>query len=206
MPVGWRVVGLPDRYAKPLTQFDVVAQADGSKVVRVRADKSYGNLVHAWAGPASSIQFRWKLEKPLLKADLKTKGTEDIALKVCVSFDMPVGKIPASERMLFRLAQFASREPIPTATLCYVWDHRLAVGTEIASPYTNRVRYVVLNSGEAQLGTWQAHQRNIADDFKRAFGAESDSVPAVNAILVGADSDNTKDSSVGYVGDIVVQP
>lgn len=198
-------MGLPDRYGKPLTQFEVVP-VDSVKVLRVAADKSYGNVVHGWSGPVGSIAFRWRLDTPLTKANIKSKKTEDIALKVCLSFNLPVDKIPAGERALFKLAQFASRDPIPTATLCYIWDQTQAVGTEMPSPYTHRVRYIVLNSGDAQLKTWQQHQRNVVDDFKRSFGAESDTVPAVTAIILGADSDNTLDASLGYIGDIVVQP
>jgi Protein of unknown function (DUF3047) len=73
-------------------------------------------------------------------------------------------------------------------------------------PYTGRVHYIVLNSGENQLKTWQAHQRNISADFLKAFGTESTVVPAVTAIIIGADSDNTQDTSLGYVADIVVNP
>ena len=210
LPAGWRVVGLPERYAKPVTAIDITP-IEGTKVLRLKTDGSYGNAVFATGGAsassaAASISFKWRLDKPLLKANLKEKATEDIAVKVCLSFDMPVGNIPGIERNLFRIAQFSSTEKLPTATLCYIWDHALPVGTELASPYTARLHYIVLNSGEAQLGTWQAHKRSIAADFKRAFGAESETTPAISAVLVGADADNTRDSSLAYVGDIALTP
>ena len=205
LPAPWRVVGLPERYARPLTAIDITP-LDGTKVLRLRADKSYGNAVFATASAPASISFKWRLDKPLLKANIKEKTSDDIALKVCLSFDMPVGNIPGFERSLFRIAQFGSAERLPTATLCYIWDHGLPVGTEVASPYTQRLRYIVLNSGEAQLGTWQAHKRSIAADFKRAFGAESETTPPLTAVLVGADADNTLDTSLGYVGDITLAP
>jgi hypothetical protein len=198
-------VGLPERYSKPPTQFDVT-ELDGHKVLRVQADQSYGNLVHDWGKPLDSIQFRWRLDVPLRKASLRSKATEDVALKVCLSFDLPLDNIPLGERTKFRLAQAFSRESLPTATLCYVWAHAESVGSAQSSPYTGRVRYLVLNSGEGQLRTWQEHQRDVRADFLTAFGAESSSVPAVTAILVGADSDNTHDKSLGYIADIVVQP
>jgi Protein of unknown function (DUF3047) len=56
------------------------------------------------------------------------------------------------------------------------------------------------------LKIWQEHQRDVHADFLKAFGTESTAVPAVTAIIVGADSDNTHDASLGYVADIVVQP
>lgn len=201
----WHFVGLPDRYSKPHTQFEVT-ELDGKKVLKVTADKAYGNLVHPWSTPISTIQFNWRLDKGLLKSNLKNKATEDIALKICLSFDMPAGQIPLGERTKFKFAQLFSRDALPTATLCYIWAHAENVETEQASPYTRRVHYVVLNSGESQLKTWQSHQRNVSADFLKAFGKESSTVPAVTAIIVGADSDNTQDTSLGYVADIVVQP
>jgi hypothetical protein len=205
VPKPWHFVGLPERYAKPSTAFDITS-IDGKKALRIKTDKSYGNMVHDWKGSASTIKWRWRLDIPLLKADLKSKKTEDMALKVCVSYDMPVDQIPTSERALFRLAQLTSRDKLPTATLCYIWAHAESVGSEFASPYTGRVRYIVLDSGEAQLKTWQEHQRNISADFLKSFGNETATVPPVTAIIVGADSDNTEGSSLGYVSDITVQP
>jgi Protein of unknown function (DUF3047) len=205
VPAPWHFVGLPSRYTIPATHFDIT-EIGGTKVLRVSADKAYGNMVHDWTGPMESIKFRWRLDTPLPKADLKSKKTEDIALKVCLSFDLPMEQIPAAERATFKLAQFFSPDKLPTATLCYVWAHAEAVGSEMASPYTGRVRYIVLNTGGNPLKTWQDHQRDVKADFLKAFGAESQIMPAVTAIIVGADSDNTQGSSLGYVADIVVQP
>ncbi len=204
-PAPWSFVGLPERYAKPPTLIDL-HELDGKKTLRISNDKSWGSLVHPWTGPAQNIRFQWRLDKALAKASFKTKAAEDAALKVCMSFDMPADRIPSSERALFKFAQFLSREKLPTATLCYVWAHTEEPGSVHASPTTARVRYMVLNSGAAQLKTWQEHQRNIGADFLKAFGTESATIPALTAIIVGADSDNTQDTSLGYISDIVVQP
>jgi Protein of unknown function (DUF3047) len=204
-PAPWHVLGLTGRYTKPLTQFDVT-ELDSKKVLRVRTDKSYGNLVHGWQGKASTLSFKWRLDEPLLEANLKAKNTDDAALKVCVSFDMPMEKVPFGERAKLKMAQFLSKDHLPTATICYVWAHTEPVGADFDNPFSGRVHYIVLNSGEAQLKTWQAHQRNISADFLKAFGNETTTVPAVTAIIVGADSDNTLGTSLGYVADIVVQP
>jgi Protein of unknown function (DUF3047) len=204
-PAPWHFVGLPERYAKPPTLIDL-HEIDGKKALRLRNDKSWGSLAHTWTGPAQTIGFQWRLDKALAKASFTAKTTEDAALKVCLSFDMPADRIPSGERTLFKFAQFLSREKLPTATLCYVWAHAEEVGSVHASPTTARVRYMVLDSGAAPLKTWQTHQRNISADFLKAFGTESATVPAVTAIVVGADSDNTQDTSLGYISDIVVQP
>ena len=204
-PAPWQYIALPERYAKPLTTIDTV-DLDGKKVLRLRANKSWGTVAHPWTGEAKTIQFQWRLDKALAQASFKAKATEDAALKVCASFDMPADRIPAGERALFKVAQFFSREKLPTATLCYVWAHAEELGSIHASPTTARVRYMVLDTSASPLKAWKSHRRNLSEDFLKAFGAETTTVPAINAIIVGADSDNTQDTSLGYVADIAVQP
>ena len=204
-PATWQYIALPERYAKPLTSIDIHA-LDGKKTLRLRADKSWGTVAHAWTSAAKTIEFQWRLDKALTQASFKAKSTEDAALKVCASFDMPAERMPVGERTLFKLAQFFSRDKLPTATLCYVWANAEELGSIHASPTTARVRYMTLDTAASPLKTWKLHKRNLSDDFLKAFGAESSTVPAVTAIIVGADADNTQDTSLGYVADIVLQP
>ena len=204
-PAPWQYIALPERYAKPLTAIDI-HPLDGKKTLRLRADKSWGTVAHPWTGAAKTIEFQWRLDKSLQQASFKAKATEDAAIKVCASFDMPADRMPAGERTLFKLAQFFSRDKLPTATLCYVWANAEELGSIVNSPTTARVRYMALDNTTSPLKTWKQHKRNLSDDFLKAFGAESPTVPAVTAIIVGADSDNTQDTSLGYVADILVQP
>lgn len=203
VPAPWRFIGLPERYVKPLSAIDVF-ELDGTKVLRLRTDASWGTVAHPITGQVKTLQFAWRLDKPLMRSNLKTKATEDAALKVCLSFDMPIDRVPVGERLLFRLAQLLSRDKLPTATLCYAWAYADSQGMVVPSPVTSRVRYLILNSAADPLQTWQAHTRNVNTDFLKVFGAESLVTPAVTAIVIGADSDNTQDTSLGYVSDIVV--
>ena len=207
-PAPWKVVGLPERFAKPVTQFDI-AELDGQQVLRVKADKSWGSVVHPTADmikPSSILKWRWRLDQALAKTDIHAKATEDSALKVCVSFDMPADNIPGGERALFKLAQFFTKEKIPTATLCYIWGGKESIGYEQASLFTARVRFVVLANESTPLKAWQSKERNIYADFMKAFGQETVTVPALSAILLGADADNTLGSSVGFIGDVQLVP
>jgi Protein of unknown function (DUF3047) len=203
-PAPWQVVGLPERYAKPVTQFDLI-DLDGAHVLRIKADKSWGSLVHPMSEPIKPntvLRWRWRLDQPLAKSDLRAKATEDGALKVCLSFDMPAELIPAGERALFKLAQFFTREKIPTATLCYLWGGKEEIGYQQASLFTARVRFIVLANESTPLKVWASKERNIYTDFLKAFGHESQTVPALSAIVIGADADNAGGLSVGYVGDV----
>ena len=209
-PEPWRVVGVP-KGKIPLAKIDVLA-VDDVKVLRLKSDKSYATLVYDMKSymPTSSsvLKWRWRLDEPVANANLRQKAGDDAALKVCLMFDMPTDGLPFSERALLGLARSISGEKLPAATLCYVWDLNLPAGTLIDNAYTKRVKFWVLDGkgSEASLTKWKSHERNVAQDFIKAFGAESKDMPPIEAIVVGADSDNTGGSSLAYVGDISLTP
>ena len=198
----WRVVALPAGKI-PATQFDIVP-LDGRQVLRVQADQSYANLSHATTQDmgTAQLQWSWRLDQPLAHADLRRKDGDDVAIKVCALFDLPLEKIGFLERNLLRLARSQTGEHLPGATLCYIWDPSLAVGSLVPNAYTRRVRYLVLDSGASPLAQWSAHSRNLGKDFLQAFGDDTDTVPPLLSIVVGADADNTRGHSLAYVGDV----
>jgi hypothetical protein len=208
VPAPWRLVGLAKGKA-PLAQFEV-ATLGYDRVLKLATDKSYATAVHELPNivlnPGSTLKWRWRLEQPISAADLHVKKGDDVALKVCAMFDMPLNRLGLVESGILRMARAVNGEKLPSATLCYVWDHQLPVGTELPNAFTKRLRYLVLDSGEKQLGQWVSHERDIVADFLRMFGHEADVMPPVIAVAVGADSDNTQSSSLGYVGDVVLMP
>lgn len=197
----WTFAGLPDQKL-PATRF-VLEREDGDQVLRIETQASYGNLIHRLAGvQAGELSWRWRVDRPLESADLRSRQGDDVALKVCALFDMPRAAVPFMERQLLRLAESRSGEPLPNATLCYAWSPSWPPGTVVPNAYSRRVRYITLGApGRA----WQAVQRDLAADFLQAFGNESMMVPALQAIAVGADADNTGGSSVGFIADLVLQ-
>lgn len=206
-PAPWRAVGLPGGKV-PLIAPDIVLQG-AEPVLRLRSDKSYSTLSHALpAGTRESrLQWQWRLDEGLAHADLQRKEGDDVALKVCAMFDLPLANIPFVERNLLRLARTLSGENLPGATLCYVWDRLQSPGTILNNVYSKRLRFIVLDQGPARPGTWVSHARDLNADFVRAFGDESATVPPLFAVVVGADSDNTGGSSLAFVkGLALVKP
>jgi Protein of unknown function (DUF3047) len=194
----WQVKGLPQQ-TKPLTRFAVV-ELDKQRVLRVEADHAYGNLIHPLKSlRAGSLAWRWRVDQPAAGADLKRKSGDDAALKVCAFFDLPESQLPFVERQLLRIASSRAAEKLPTATLCYVWDEHLPQGTLLHNAYTHRVRYIVTH-GTPQR--WSDEKHDLGADFQRAFGDESQDVPPLSAIVIGADTDNTGSHSIGYVSDL----
>ncbi|MBV9890271.1 MAG: DUF3047 domain-containing protein [Rhizobacter sp.] len=200
----WKVVGLPQQ-SKPFTRFSVV-EVDGKRALKIEADLSYGNLVHPVKDVASPAQlsWQWRIEKPIETADLREKRGDDTAVKVCVFFDLPMDNVPFADRQLLRLARSKTSDPVPTATVCYVWDNKLPAGTTLDNAFTRRMRYIVLESGTDRLNKWVAEKRDVAADFLKLFGDESKTVPPIVGVAVGADADNTQGHSVAYVSGVTL--
>lgn len=202
----WRFATLP---MKAKTQYTIV-ELDGRRVLKVETEHSYGNLVHDThlrLKDSATLSWQWRVDHPVTDADLRKKTGDDGAAKLCVFFDYPKDKLPLSERLRLSLASSMVGEPVPTESLCYVYDNQLPVGTELVNALSSRIRMIVLQTGRDRLGQWLSESRNVTADYKRAFADEwRGEVPEVIGIAVQADSDNSKSSGLSYFGDIVVSP
>lgn len=203
---GWRVATLP-RQTKPVTRF--VAERVGDRAaVRIDAAESYGNLAFELT-PAEVprlLRWAWRVHVPNTATDLHSKAGDDMPAKVCLSFDLPLEQLPFGERTLLRLFRANAGENLPAATLCWVWGRTEPRGTFIDSPFTRRVRYVVLRNAADNLDTWYEESRDIAADFRRAFGDEAQTLPPLVAVLVGGDADNTHQQTQAHVADLRLEP
>ena len=198
----WVFSGLPGQ-SLPATRF-MFDRLEDRTVLRIQTAGSYGNLVHPLAASsAGRLSWRWRVDLPLKSADLRSRPGDDVALKVCALFDMPRESVPFLDRQLLRLAETRTGQPLPTATVCYAWDPSSPADTVVPNAYSRRVRYITLGMPPR---TWQAVSRNLADDFIRAFGDETTTVPPLRAIAVGADADNTGGSSIGFIADLEWTP
>jgi hypothetical protein len=206
----WRFVGLPAaKTTVPATRFEW-ATVQGEGALKVSTQSSYGTWVHDLPPMAPArLQWRWRLDQPLTDGksapNVLLKSGDDAALKVCVLFDHPWDRVPLLERTLLRAARLVSGEDLPAATVCYVWDSAQAAGLQGANPYSRRVRFITLQGLGSPLGQWQRETRDVAHDFAQLFADElpkAAGLPAVRAVLIGADSDNTGAHSVGWVQSI----
>jgi len=203
---GWRVATLP-RQSKPVTRF--VAERVGARAaVRIDAPESYGNLVLDIAPAETPRQLRWawRLHVANSATDLHSKAGDDTPAKVCLSFDLPLEQLSFGERTLLRLVRANAGENLPAATLCWVWGRTEPRGALIDSPFTRRVRYIVLRNAADPLDSWYEESRDIAADFRRAFGDEAPTLPPLLAVLIGGDADNTHQQSQAHVADLRLEP
>ena len=196
---GWRVVTLPQQ-KPPVTRYSA-EMVGGRQALRIEAKASYGNLVFEPPTPTvpSRLSWAWRVQQPNPGSDLTSKAGDDLAAKVCVSFDLPLNRVPFIDRQLLRLARSRSGENLPAATLCWVWGGGSVQGQAVDNAYTRRVRYIVLRRQDETLDTWFEESRDVAADFKRVFGDEAASPPPLLAVIVAGDADNTGASSVAHV-------
>ena len=195
LPAPWRATGV----AK-LREADVrLVEDEGRTVLRVHADNAFGTAAAQVQLAAPIISWRWKVDRVLDRARLGTRDGDDFAARVYVTFEIPMEELTFAQRTRLKLARLFYGE-VPSAAICYVWDNRSAKGSAIWSPYADRVRLVVLQSGGA--GRWVEERRDVAADFRAAFGREA---PPVTGIAAGSDTDQTGESVTAWFGDFRVE-
>jgi len=202
----WAPAPLPAQKLPP-TRFDVV-ETEGQRSLRIASDASYGNLVHELpsAMRPRTLQWRWRLDEGIAGADLRSRAADDAAVKVCVLFDLPDERLPFVDRQLLRVARAASGQRLPGATLCYVWAPLAGRDELIVNAYTRRMRWLVLQGRGAPLAQWRSERRDLRADFLRAFGDDAAEMPPVQAVLVGADADNTGGRGLAHVQALELLP
>ena len=150
------------------------------------------------------LSWRWRVDEPIAAADLRKKDGDDSPIKVCAMFDLAPSAIPFVERQALRIARLRSGEPLPSASVCYVWDAHLPPGTVLANAFTRRIRFIVLRGPEAPLHTWVNEQRDVWADLLKVFADEAEAVPPLVGVAIGADADNTRSHSLAHVGAITL--
>lgn len=198
-PAGWAVQTSPN--IKAQTRYTLVDD-NGTTVLRADSAAAASGLSRSLAvNPAQFplLRWRWKISNLINRADLRSKDGDDFPARLYVTFDYPLERLPFLERSKLRLARALFDPHLPAATLCYVWDGKAAAETVAPSAYTDRVRLIVVEPGAARVGQWVDAERNIARDFRNAFGED---VPPVNGIVIATDTDNTGATATAYFGDI----
>lgn len=179
-----------------------VARVEGRAVMRGSADGS-ASLFVAPIKPAmavpTTLSWAWKTDALVPGADNRDKAREDAPLRVLVAFDGDIARLPEEEQKRFKRAKNLTGRQPPYAVVMYIWSDQVPVGSVIASAHTSQVKMLAVASGAGGLGSWQSVQRNLGEDYRRAYGAEPGPVLGV---AVMTDTDNTGTKAVGEYADI----
>jgi len=147
------------------------------------------------------LSFSWFVPALNQRADLQDDDADDAVVRVVLSFDGDRSRLSSRDHVLSELAALITGEPLPFATLMYVWDNRYPVGSVIANPHTQRIRQLVIESGPDRLNQWVDHERDIAADFRTAFGEAPGPLIGVGVM---SDSNNTGESVRAWFGPLTL--
>lgn len=178
----------------------VPGQLEGREVVAVRADASASMLrqrVRIEPQDLGKLHFSWKVPALIAQADLAQRDTADSPVRIVLAFEGDRARWSFKDNMLSELAHALTGEPMPYATLMYVWCNTRTPGSVIVNPRTDRIRKLVVEAGEGSLNQWLDYERDIRGDFMQAFGEEPG---ALIGIAIMTDSDNTRATARAWYG------
>jgi hypothetical protein len=145
------------------------------------------------------LQFAWQIDNLMAQADMGERDSEDSPVRLILAFEGDRSRFSAKNAMLSDLTQALTGEPLPYATLMYVWCNRRPVESVIVNPRTDRVRKLVVESGGDHVKQWRQYRRDVRADFEKAFG---ETPGALVGIAIMTDSDNTRSDVRAWYGDI----
>lgn len=195
---GWQHRTFPGKQATDYTP----ARFDGREAVAVRAEASASMLrqtLRIEPADLGRVRFSWKVPALIGQADLAQRDKADSPVRVLLAFEGDRSKLSMKDAMLSELAQLLTGEPMPYATLMYVWCNTRAPGSVIANARTERIRKLVVESGPQRLNQWLDYERDIRADFERVFG---EAPGALVGIAIMTDTDNTRSSARAWYGPV----
>ena len=190
---------------KSPTQF-TYARLDGRDTVSVRADQSASMLrqvLRIEAQDLGRVRFSWKVPALIEQADLATRESDDAPVRIVLAFEGDRTRFTGKDAALSELVRALTGEPLPYATLMYVWCNKRPAGTVITSPRTDRIRKLVVESGAVRLNQWLDYERDIRADYQRVFG---EAPGALVGIGIMTDSDNTRTHTRAWYGPLRLLP
>jgi hypothetical protein len=180
IPTGWKA----QNWGSPSYDFEIVSEGSGRRLhMKSNGDSSTINKeVKIDCKDYQILQWSWKVVELPKGADARKKATDDEAAQIYVTFP----RFPSAVR---------------SRIIGYIWDTTAPAGSMFKSQKTGLVTYVVVRSGETDLGKWLTESRNVCQDYKKIYGEDPDE--KIEAISIGIDSDDTRSRAEAYFGEIL---
>lgn len=144
------------------------------------------------------VRWRWKVDRLLERSDVRWKSGDDYPARLYITFEYEPERVSFAKKLKY-MAGRALFGDIPIAAINYIWDRSTPVGAVLPNAYTDFAQMVVVQSGPANVGRWVEEERNVYEDYRRAFGEEP---PRIKGIALMTDTDDTQDRVTAYYGDI----
>ncbi len=199
---GWQHQAFPGKTA---TEFEPTHKL-GRHAIVVRSESSASMLrqrVRIEPDRLGRLRFSWLVPALIPLADMSLRDADDSPVRLILMFEGDRSRFSARDAALSELSEVLTGEPLPYATLMYVWSNHGASSPVIINPRTGRIRKLVMESGAGKLGQWLDYERDVRADFKQAFGE----VPgALVTIGIMTDTDNTRSVAQAWYGPIAHLP
>ena len=176
---------------------------EGTIVVKAVSESSASGLVREIKIDSKEypiVQWRWKVENILKKGNVHIKEGDDYPARLYITFEYDPSKLSFFERAKIEAVKLLYGQYPPIAAINYIWESKAPVGAFVPNPYTDRVMMIVVESGQSRLNQWVNEERNLYEDFRKAFGYEP---PMISGVAIMTDTDNTGERAIAYYGDIL---
>ncbi|GAB5534595.1 MAG: DUF3047 domain-containing protein [Rubricoccaceae bacterium] len=195
---GWEPLSFDDGQR---TQYSLV-EYGGTTVVRANANRSASGLIRRVTIDPNRfpvLTWRWKVEGVLPRGDVRRKSGDDYPARIYITFDKDPSELSFADRVRYRAVRALGYDDVPVRALNYIWANQASEGQIVPNPYTDWVKMIPVQSGNANAETWQIETRDVVRDYRAAFGEDP---PPINGIAIMTDADNTKGSATAYYGDM----
>lgn len=145
------------------------------------------------------LRWRWRVPRAIAKGDEKSKGGDDYAARIYVTFRYDASRVGRGTRFKYGLIKKLYGEYPPHSGINYIWANRLPKGESTPNPYTDRLMMVAVRSGAEEAGQWLSEQRNILEDYRELYKEEP---PPLAGIAIMTDTDNTGSEAEAWYADI----
>ncbi|MCB2181776.1 MAG: DUF3047 domain-containing protein [Desulfobulbaceae bacterium] len=199
LPEDWTPLVFKDIDAH--TEYSLVKD-DGISVVRATSNASSSGLTRKFSlNPLDYpvLSWRWKVANVYEKGDVTRKEGDDYPARIYITFAYDPKKVGFWEKVKFNTIKIFYGEYPPINAINYIWASKAPRDLITPNPYTDRVKMIVLESGPEKSNQWIQEKRNIAEDYRKAFGEEP---PMISGIAIMTDSDNTGEKATAWYGDI----
>jgi DUF3047 family protein len=186
--------------SNPLTAYRPVSM-DGQVCVEADATNGYSalqRLIRIDPQRHPIIEWSWRVPRLDSDHDPRTKRPSPRA-RVMLAFHGDPEKLDFEQRVHMRMAKAITGQALPYSSLIYVWLNGVPSGTVVPSPYTDRVRLIAMDAGEDRFDRWVEVQRNVREDYRRAFNEEPGDIVGVG---IFTDVDANGAPGRAYYGDI----
>ena len=180
-------------------------QHEGRDAVLALADAS-GSMLrhrqHVEPDNLGRVSFSWNVPAATLEANASLPRLEDVPVRLVLAFEGDRSRFSLKNSLLSELSQLLTGEQLPYATLIYSWSRVSPPGEVIFNDQTDRIRKLVVESGDSGYNQWRSYERDIRADFRRTFGEEPG---ALSSFAVFTEGEKDQGLLQAWYGPVMLQ-